>query len=101
MGMLCHLLGILASFLGPLIIWLLKKDEYEFVDDQGKEALNFQITLIFAYLACIVLTVVSCGFLFFLPLVPAILALVFGIMGTIAANNGERYRYPMNIRLIK
>jgi len=48
MAMLCHLLGILTAFLGPLIIWLVKKDQSPFVDDQGKEALNFQITLVIA-----------------------------------------------------
>jgi Domain of unknown function (DUF4870) len=45
MAMLCHLLGIVTWFLGALIIWLIKKDQSKFVDDQGKEALNFQITL--------------------------------------------------------
>ena len=50
-GMLCHLLGLFTSFVGPLIIWLLKKAEDPFIDDQGKEALNFQITLAIAFIA--------------------------------------------------
>src|ERR1700761_2896163 len=54
MGMLCHLLGIPIGFLGPLIIWLVKKDTSPFVDDQGKEALNFQITRLIATAACFV-----------------------------------------------
>src|SRR4051794_22840279 len=53
MGMLCHLLGIFTGFLGPLIIWLLKKDEHPFIDDQGKEALNFQIVAMLATFACL------------------------------------------------
>src|SRR4051794_33293223 len=48
MGMLCHLLGIFTSFLGPLIIWLMKKDQSPWVDDQGKESLNFQIVALIA-----------------------------------------------------
>src|SRR5690348_1357609 len=50
MALLCHLLPIFTGFLGPLIIWLVKKDSSPFVDDQGKEALNFQITAFFGYL---------------------------------------------------
>jgi uncharacterized Tic20 family protein len=48
MGMLCHLLGIFTSFLAPLIIWLIKKDTSPWIDHQGKEALNFQITALIA-----------------------------------------------------
>jgi uncharacterized Tic20 family protein len=100
MGMLCHLLGIFVGFLGPLIIWLVKKDQDAFVNDQGKEALNFQITVIIAWfvggitvplfgIGCIVLPVVAIG------------NLVFCIMGAVAANKGENYRYPWALRLIK
>src|SRR5713101_1507943 len=46
MGMICHFLGIILGIIGPLIIWLIKKDQSKFVDDQGKEALNFQLTLL-------------------------------------------------------
>ena len=99
MAMLAHLLGALTGFLGPLIIWLVKKDTDAFVDDQGKEALNFQIVI--AMLASIVLTFASCGFLFFLPLIPAILDWVFSIMGALEANKGVAYRYPMILRMIK
>jgi uncharacterized Tic20 family protein len=49
MGVLCHLLGLFTCFVGPLVIWLLKKDEMPFVDHHGKEALNFQITLAIVY----------------------------------------------------
>ena len=99
MGMLCHLLGIVIGFLGPLLIWLIKKDEHAFVDDQGKEALNFQLTMLIGYVASGVLTWVCIGFLL-LPIV-WIVSIVFSILGAMKANAGVRYRYPFAIRLIK
>ena len=75
MAMLCHLLGALAGVVGSLIIWLIKKDEHPFIDDQGKEATNFGLTLLIGYLIAGALTVVSCGFLFFVPFVPVVLLL--------------------------
>lgn len=89
----------LGSVIGPLVIWQIKKNEFPFVDDQGKEALNFQITVLIAVLACLVLSVVIIGFLL-LPVV-GIAALVFTIIGGIKANNGESYRYPLTLRLVK
>jgi uncharacterized Tic20 family protein len=99
MAMLCHLLAIFTGFLGPLIIWLVKKDTSPFVDDQGKEALNFWISLSILMIICSI-TAFLC--------VPAIIALIawiagliFAIQGTIKANNGIAYRYPLNFRMIK
>ena len=103
--MLAHLAafaGFLVPFgtiLGPLIVWLVKKNEYPFADDQGKESLNFQITVAIALLVCFVLIFVLVGFLL-LPAV-GIAALVFTIIGAVKANSGIRYRYPFAIRLIK
>ena len=75
MAMLCHLLGIFTCFIGPLIIWLLKKDEDAFIDSQGKEALNFQITVT---LASIVAGALSCIFIGILLMpVIGVLDLVF------------------------
>ena len=99
MAMLCHLLAIFTSFLGPLIIWLIKKDESSFVDDQGKEALNFQITVVIAMLASSVLMVVCIGAI--LAIAVSIANLVFCIMATIKSSKGEAYRYPFALRLIK
>jgi uncharacterized protein len=99
MGMLCHLGAIIIGFLCPLIIWLMKKDTSKFVDDQGKESLNFQITMFFVYMACFVLTFVLIG-MFLFP-VALLLNLIFCIIGGLAANKGEKYRYPFAIRLIK
>ena len=69
-----------------------------FVDDQGKEALNFQITVSIAVIVCAVLIAVLIGLLL-LPIV-GIAALVLTIIAGLKANNGETYRYPMTLRLI-
>lgn len=99
---LSALIGYLIPFgsiIGPLIIWQIKKNEMPFVDDQGKEALNFQITMAIAAVICIVLMVVLIGFL--LIWIVALVDLVFIIIAAIAANNGQAYRYPVCLRLIK
>jgi len=88
-----------GSIIGPLLIWQIKKSEMPFVDDQGKEALNFQITIAIAAIVCIILIVVLIGILL-LPIV-AIVDLIFIVLASIAANNGQAYRYPFSIRLIK
>ncbi|MDM8008621.1 MAG: DUF4870 domain-containing protein [Phycisphaerae bacterium] len=97
-AMLCHLAGLLG-FLGPLIIWLIKKDEYRLVDDQGKESLNFQITILIAIMISFALCFVLIGFLL-LPLV-CLADLILIIIATMKANSGEVYRYPFALRLIK
>src|SRR5689334_8979888 len=100
MGMLCHLLAIFTWFIGPLLIWLIKKDQSPFVDDQGKEALNFQIATLIASVICIPLNFVFClGFLLLIAI--HITRIVFCIIATIQANKGIAYRYPLNLRLIK
>jgi len=99
MAMLCHLLAIFIGFLGPLIIWLIKKDESAFVDDQGKEALNFQLTVLIAMLIAGATMCIWIGMI----LAPAvgIADLVLCIMACTKANEGERYRYPWCIRFVK
>ena len=98
MGMLCHLLGLIG-FIGPLIIWLIKKDDDEFINDQGKEALNWQITVLIGFIVSAILVVIVIGA--FLAWAIGILNLIFVIMGAVKASNGEKYRYPVCIRLIK
>jgi uncharacterized protein len=99
MAMLGHLLGIIAGFIGPLIIWLIKKDQSAFVDDQGKEALNFQITMLIGWIGATVLSAILIG-LFLMPLL-LIGNIIFCILGGVAANKGQKYRYPVALRLIK
>jgi len=101
MALVAHILGIFTWFIGPLIIWMINKDDSSkaFVTDQAKEALNFQITITIAMLICFVLMIVIIGGLL-APLV-GLLNLVFCIIAAVKANNGEAYRYPFALRLIK
>jgi uncharacterized Tic20 family protein len=98
MAMLAQLLGIFTGFLGPLIIYLVNGEKDPFVRHHSAEALNFQITLAIAYVVSFVLMLVLIGFLMFFVI--WIASLVFMIQATIAANRGEWYRYPINIRLV-
>ncbi len=104
-GLLTSWFAGLGIFIGPLIVWLIKRDTMPFVDDQGKEALNFSITVALASLALVLLTLLTLGvgLLLTLPLgiALAIFWLVFTIIATIRANEGVRYRYPINLRLIR
>lgn len=104
-GMFAHLAALagivipLGNLLGPLIVWLVKKDTMPFVADQGKEALNFNITVFIAAFASGILTLVLIGFL--LLIVVGIAWLVLTILAALAANKGETYRYPFTLRLVK
>ncbi|MEI8341891.1 MAG: DUF4870 domain-containing protein [Verrucomicrobiota bacterium] len=104
-AMLAHLSSFSGHFipfghvLGPLIIWIIKKDQYPLVDDQGKEAINFQITFTIYFLISFVLCFILIGFLIVGLLWIAYLILV--IVAAIKANEGVRYRYPATIRFIK
>ena len=104
-GMLCHLAALsgfiipFGNFLGPLVFWMIKKDEFPFVDEQGKESLNFQITLFIGYIIGGILTLVLIGFLILLVLVLA--GIILPIIAGLKANEGEGYHYPFTLRLIK
>lgn len=104
-GLLTGAIGGWGSFLGPLIIWLLKKDTMPFVNDQAREALNFNITVSAIFLVLIILTVFTLGIgaILTVPLaiIIGIAALVFIIIASIKANEGVAYRYPFAIRLVK
>ncbi|MBD9483135.1 DUF4870 domain-containing protein [Pseudomonas sp. PDM14] len=104
-AMFCHLAALIGlvfpfgNLLGPLIVWQLKREVDPFIDDQGKEAMNFQITVAIAAVVCMLLMVVVVGFLL-LPLI-GLLALVLSIIAGVKANEGKAYRYPLCWRLIK
>ncbi|MEO5596467.1 MAG: DUF4870 domain-containing protein [Lysobacteraceae bacterium] len=95
----------LACFVGPLIVWLLKKDSMPFVDDQGKEALNFNITVGIVFLALTIFTVMTfgIGILIVWPayLLVALGWLVLSMVAAYKAYHGIAYRYPVCLRLIK
>lgn len=103
-GMLCHLSALagfvipFGSVLGPLVVWLVKRDEFPFVADQGKESLNFQITMVIAAAISSVLALIVIGFVLLLAV--GIYEIVMVVIASIRANTGERYRYPICLRLI-
>ena len=101
LAMLTHLSGIILGFIVPLIIWLTNKDRADkaFLNDQAKEALNFQITILIGYVAGMVLTIILIGPL--ISLAAWVLSLIFSIIAGLKANEGVAYRYPLSIRLIK
>ena len=102
-GMFVHLaafaafIGIpLGNVIGPLVIYLIKKDEYEFVNETGKEVLNFQITWSIIFIISTIFIIVGIGILLLVGFGIAWLILV--IMGIVAANNGQHYKYPLTFK---
>lgn len=112
-NMLCHLsalagfIGIpLGNVLGPLLVWQIKKNEFPSVDIHGKAALNFQITVILAilvsFIAGFILSFICIGVVFFFVAGGiALCGLIFAIIAGIKANNGEDYKYPYSLDLVK
>ena len=100
-----HLSGLLGyvvvvgSVIGPLVIWLVKKEESEYIAQQALEALNFQITIFILSLICAVLALCVVGVFLRFPILVA--DLVLTIMAAVAASRGEPYRYPFSLRLIR
>jgi len=94
-----------GCFIGPLIIWLIKKDTMPFVDDQGKEAVNFNITLAIVAAVLMILTIMTLGLgaLIAIPvgIIVGIGWLILTIIAAIKASEGVAYRYPVSLRLIK
>ena len=104
-AMLTHLATFAAFFIpfgsiiGPLLVWQLKKDLGAFVDENGKEAVNFQITVAIAGFVCAILCLVLVGFLL-LPIL-GLYWIILTIIAGVKANEGVAYRYPLTIRFIK
>ena len=101
LGLLSHLLAIVpgVGILGPLVIYLIKRGQSSFVEENAKESLNFQITMILAFIISAILMVVWIGFMLLAVLGVAEVVLV--IIATIRASENKIYRYPFNLRLIK
>lgn len=93
----------IPGFIGPLVVWLIKKDELPFASAQAKEALNFQISLFIYGLVCVVLIFTIVGALIAIPglIALALIEIVFTIIASIQAGEGKSYRYPMTFRLIE
>jgi uncharacterized protein len=104
-GMFAHLASLAGyiipsgNILGPLVVWLMKRDQSPFVDHHGKESVNFQINVLIYLLISVPLMCVIVGF-FIAPIV-GVYGIAMAIIGGIKANNGEMYRYPYVFRLVK
>ncbi len=119
-GIAAHLIGlggalltvVTLGFLGPLVVWLLKREEHPFIDHHAKESLNFQLTtllaLVVATLAAIpvfLLGFLTFGVLWLVAIIVVVAAtvvwFVFPVIGAVKAANGEGYRYPVSIRFVR
>jgi uncharacterized protein len=105
-NVLCHATALAGFFvpwaghiLGPLIVWLAKRNDSPEINEHGKESLNFQLSMLIYNVIAAVLCLVLIGFII-LPILH-ILNLVLVIVASIQASEGKFYRYPITIRLIK
>ncbi|MBA4196303.1 MAG: DUF4870 domain-containing protein [Chitinophaga sp.] len=96
LGLLSHIITLVSSFIAPLIIYILKKNESEFVAAHAKESLNFQITIVIVCFICIISIV---GIL--LLWVVGIYSFILVIVATVRASEGRLYKYPFCLRLLK
>jgi len=105
-GMFCHLAALLGfigvpfgNIIGPLVVWLIKREDDPFIDEQGKESLNFQISMTIYGVVAALLVFVVVGIVLLIAVGLADLILV--IIASVKTSNGEYYRYPCTIRFIK
>jgi hypothetical protein len=104
-AMLCHLSAFsmfvipFGNIIGPLVFWLIKKEEYKLVADQGKESLNFQISMTLYLMIAGIFSLILVGIPFLIGL--AIFDIVAIILAAVEANKGKKYRYPLSIKFIK
>ncbi len=107
---LCHASGILAltttlGFLGPLVVWLIMRSDHRFIDEAGKEAVNFQLSMLLITIALAVLAFLTCGLglLVTVPLGLVMLGLhiVLPILAAVRASDGRHYRYPLTLRFLR
>ena len=99
LGVLSHALTLIAGFLVPLVIYIIKKDESAFVREHARESLNFQLTLLIAYIIGFFLIFMIVGIIL-LPLI-GLIQLVLVVVATINAADNKLYRYPFCIRFIR
>lgn len=107
-SMFIHLVGLIStlevvtsilSTIGVGVMWMIRRHDSPFLDDHGREALNFQLSMLVWFVIGIILSPIGVGILIIFPGLP-ILRLVGCVRGAIAANRGEFYRYPMCFRFI-
>ncbi len=104
-AMLCHLgtlVGVIVpfgNFITPLLIWAILKDDYPLVDDQGRESLNFQISMLIYYFLAFVMVIFVVGL--FLLVLLGLFQLIAVIIASVEAGRGRRFRYPLTVRFIR
>lgn len=105
-GMLCHLSALsafvgvpLGHLAGPLIVWLIKRNEFPYVDEQGRESLNFQISMTLYGIVAAILMLVVVGI--FLLMALGVFSLIAVIVASVRANDGRPIRYPLTIRFLR
>lgn len=108
-AMLCHLAGlgwllvwivpVVGGVIGSLIVWQVKKDEDTFIDEHGKEAVNFQISMLLYWIISVCLCLGCIGFVL-VPIV-TVVDIIFAIIAAMKAGNGQSYHYPLTIRFVK
>ncbi len=105
-GLIAHLSALagllvppIGHVLGPLVVWLVKREKSAFVADQAREALNFNITMTLVGIACVILAFILIGF--FAGVIAGLYWLVMVIVAGVKANEGVSYRYPFALRLVK
>jgi uncharacterized Tic20 family protein len=96
---LIHVGGILFGILPSLIGYLATKDRGDFIREHTRAALNFQITLLLAYVACVLLSFIIVGL--FLLFAVEVVAIIFGVLAAVAANSGQPYKFPVSIEFVK
>lgn len=104
-AMFCHIVALVSwlgvpfgNIIGPLVLWLIKKDDHPFIDEQGRESLNFQINVTLAKIVSGLLCIILIGLPMLLVVVVA--GFILTIVGAVRAASGEHYRYPVGIRFI-
>jgi uncharacterized Tic20 family protein len=110
-AMFCHLTGlaglplpVIGNIVAPLVIWQIKKDDFPFVDEQGKEAVNFQISMSLYGLIGSIACLITCIGVILIPFVVAaiyIIDFIFLLIAAVKANNGHHYHYPLTVRFVK
>lgn len=104
-AMACHLSALLGycvplgNVIAPLVVWLAKRDQSSYINEQGKEALNFQITMTIAYCVAAILILVVIG-VFLLPIL-GLINLILIVIAAISAYKGQPFRYPFCLRFVK
>jgi len=98
MAILSHILALVSSFIGPLIIYLIKNKDSQFIAAHARESLNFQITILILYFICMILVLILIGV--FLVWMVGVINVILAVVAAIRASENKLYRYPFNIRLI-